>query len=147
MILPDLNLLVHAYNRDSPVHAGAKRWWEELLSGNSNVALAWVVALGFLRLVTNRTVVVEPLPVEKACDIVGSWLARPQVAVLHPGERHAAILFELLRTLGTAGNLTTDAHLAALAIEHDCELHSTDSDFSRFSGLRWRNPLTTRPSA
>jgi predicted nucleic acid-binding protein len=72
---------------------------------------------------------------------VEAWLAQPQVALLHPGERHATILFDLLRGLGTAGNLTTDAHLAALAIEHQAELCSTDADFARFPGLRWRNPL------
>jgi predicted nucleic acid-binding protein len=72
---------------------------------------------------------------------VESWLAQPQVFLLHPGHRHAAILFDLLRRLGTAGDLTTDAHLAALAIEHQAEVCTTDADFARFPGLRWRNPL------
>ncbi len=71
----------------------------------------------------------------------GAWLARPYVSVLQPGDRHAEILFDLLKNLGTGGNLTSDAHLAALAIEHQAELHSTDADFERFSGLRWRNPV------
>jgi len=120
------------------MHAEAKRWWEELLSGDTQVGLAWVAALGFIRLTTHRLVLIKPLPVDTACDTVASWLERPQVTILHPGERHAEIVFALLRSLG---NLTTDAHLAALAIEHQCELHSTDGDFSRFTGLRWRNPL------
>ena len=76
-----------------------------------------------------------------ACERVESWLAQPQVMVLHPGERHAGLFFGFLRGLGSAGNLTTDAHLAALALEHQAVLQSTDADFARFSGLRWRNPL------
>ncbi len=83
----------------------------------------------------------NPLPVTAACAHVRSWLAHPNVSILHPGERHAEILFGLLETLGAAGNLTTDAHLAALAIEHQVELHSTDADFVRFPGLRWTNPI------
>ncbi len=141
MILPDVNLLLHAYNSESPVHAAARRWWEELLNGARPVGLAWAVLLGFLRIVTHREILARPLPVGRACDRVRSWLAQPQVAILHPGERHATILFDLLERLGSAGNLTTDAHLAALAIEHQAELHSTDADFTRFPGLRWANPL------
>ncbi len=141
MILPDVNLLLHAYNSESPLHPAARRWWEELLNGERPVGLAWAVLLGFLRLVTHREILARPLPVGRACDRVRSWLARPQVAILHPGERHATIVFDLLERLGSAGNLTTDAHLAALAIEHQAELHSTDADFARFAGLRWANPL------
>lgn len=141
MILPDVNLLVHAYNPDSSFHDAARRWWEDSLNGSRPVFLAWVVLLGFLRLTTNRRLSDRPLSVRQAREIVESWLARPQVAILHPGERHARILFDLLDQLGTAGNLTTDAHLAALAIEHQLELRSTDADFHRFAGLRWLNPL------
>ena len=141
MIIPDVNLLVHAYNADSAVHPAAKRWWEELLSAPGPVGLPWVVALGFIRITTHSRIVARPLPPETVCSHVESWLAQPQVSLLHPGPMHAAVLFDLLRRLGTAGNLTTDAHLAALAIEHQAELHSTDADFSRSSGLRWRNPL------
>jgi predicted nucleic acid-binding protein len=81
------------------------------------------------------------LPVAVACETARSWLRQPSVSVLHPGDLHAEIVFGLLGTLGSAGNLTTDAHLAALAIEHQAELHSTDRDFGRFAGLRWSNPL------
>lgn len=108
----------------------------------SPVGLAWVVILGFIRISTHRSILENPLSVEKACDHSRSWLARPQVTALHPGDRHAEILFDLLEDLGTAGNLTTDAHLAALAIEYQVVLHTTDADFARFSGLRWRNPLS-----
>ncbi|MEQ1855976.1 MAG: type II toxin-antitoxin system VapC family toxin [Longimicrobiales bacterium] len=142
MIVPDINVIVHAYNGGSPQHARAKAWWEQALSRPAPIGLAWVVALGFVRITTHSRVLSNPLTVAKACSHVESWLAQPQVSLLHPGERHATVLFDLLRTLGTAGNLTTDAHLAALAIEHQAELCSTDADFARFSGLRWSNPLT-----
>lgn len=141
MILPDVNLLIHAYNSESPVHAVAKSWWETQLNGEDTVGLAWAVILGFVRLVTHPAVSATPLPVDVACDYARSWLARPQVTIVHPGERHAAVVFRLLESLGTAGNLTTDAHLAALAIEYQAQVQSTDADFARFPGLRWSNPL------
>ena len=141
MIVPDVNLLVYAYNRDAPQHAAAARWWEGLLGSPRPVGLAWAVVLGFLRLSTHRRVLRDPLPVAKACAHARAWLAQPYVSLLHPGDRHGEILFGLLERLGTAGNLTTDAHLAALAIEHQAELHSTDADFARFAGLRFVNPL------
>lgn len=142
MIIPDVNLLVHAYNAESTVHAEARGWWEDLLSAPGPVGLPWVVALGFIRITTHARIVARPLTPETVCGHIESWLAQPQVTLVHPGPRHAAVLCNLLRRLGTAGNLSTDAHLAALAIEHQAELHSTDADFTRFSGLRWRNPLT-----
>jgi toxin-antitoxin system PIN domain toxin len=141
MILPDLNLLVHAYNRESPVHTSAKGWWEDLMNGSRPVGLAWVVILGFLRITTHRQILARPLPVRESCNHVRSWLAQPQVTILHPGEHHAETLFGFLEAIGTAANLTTDAHLAALAVEYQAELHTTDADFTRFAGLRWRNPL------
>jgi toxin-antitoxin system PIN domain toxin len=141
MILPDINLLVHAYNSESPVHPAARTWWESALSAPAPVGLAWAAILGFIRIATHRQILNNPLPVEEACGHARAWLAQPQVTLLHPGDRHAEILFHLLASLGTAGNLTTDAHLAALAIEQQAVLHSTDADFARFPGLRWVNPL------
>ena len=141
MILPDINLLLHAYNSESPVHASARAWWEGLLSGTRPVGLAWVALLGFIRISTHRQVLSNPLPAHAACAHARAWLAQPYVSIVDPGDRHAEVLFGLLESLGTAGNLTTDAHLAALAIEHQAELHSTDADFQRFPGLRWVNPL------
>jgi toxin-antitoxin system PIN domain toxin len=141
MILPDINLLIHAYNRESAVHAQARAWWEKLLNGTELVGLPWAVVLGFIRLTTHRQVMSNPLSVAASCNHVRTWLGQPAVSVIDPGSRHAEILFALLDSLGTAGNLTTDAHLAALAIEHQAELHSTDADLGRFSGLRWVNPL------
>ena len=141
MIVPDLNLLVHAYNSDSPRHARAREWWERRMNEPTTIGLAWAVLLGFIRISTHPSILDNPMPTRVACAHVRSWLAQPQVLILDPGERHAEIVLTLLEELGTAGNLTTDAHLAALAIEHQADLESTDADFSRFSGLRWRNPL------
>lgn len=142
MILPDVNLIVHAYNSESSVHAKARTWWEGLMNGSRPVGLAWAAVLGFIRIATHRQILRNPLPVHHACEAARSWLARPYVSLIHPGERHAEILFGFLESLGAAGNLTTDAHLAALAVEHQAELHSTDADFARFRGLRWLNPLS-----
>lgn len=141
MIVPDVNLLIHAYNVESPVHDEARRWWEALLNDARPVGLAWVAVLGFIRIATHRQILTQPMSVAAACDRARSWLARPYLSILHPGERHGEILFGLLDALGTAGNLTTDAHLAALSIEHQAELHTTDADFVRFPGLRWKNPI------
>lgn len=141
MIVPDVNLLVHAYNSAAVQHEGARAWWEQALGDGTPIGLPWAVILGFVRIMTHPRIFGAPLPPDVACSCVEGWLGQPQVLILHPGDRHAAILFDLLRKLGTAGNLTTDAHLAALAIENQAEVHTTDADFSRFSGLRWRNPL------
>ena len=141
MILPDINLLVYAYNRDAPAHAGARAWWEGLLGSNEPVGIPWAVSCGFIRLMTHPAVLMTPLDPKRAVAHVHSWLERANVEVLDPGPRHLDLLGRLLGSLRVAGNLTTDAHLAALAIEHQCELHSNDGDFGRFSGLRWRNPL------
>jgi uncharacterized protein len=122
-------------------HEPARAWVEDRLSGTETFALAWVVLLAFIRLTTSSRVFQSPLTTRHALDLVDGWLAQPCATVVHPTSRHAAVLGELLEPLGTAGNLTTDAHLAALAIEHGAELCSTDMDFSRFTGLRWTNPL------
>lgn len=141
MILPDLNLLVYAYNSDAPNHSAARSWWEAVLSDSRPVALPWAVSLGFLRLMTSRAILVEPLTAREAIDHIRSWLARPQVRVLQPGPGHLDLLDELAQQAGKAGALTTDIHLAALAVEHGVELHSNDGDFDRFPGLQWTNPL------
>ncbi len=141
MIVPDANLLLYAHNSASKWHVPAQAWLERLLSASHTVGLPWVTVLGFMRIATNRKALPRPLTVAEACLEVRGWLARPNVEILHPGDRHADILLELLEHVGVAGNLTTDAHLAALAIEYQAELHSADADFGRFPGLRWRNPL------
>ena len=111
------------------------------MNASGSIGLPWVAALGFIRISTNSRILENPLDVGGACHRVRSWLAQPQTVLIHPGERHAEILFGLLEEAGAAGNLTTDAHLAAMAIEHQAELHSTDADMARFPGLRWLNPL------
>jgi toxin-antitoxin system PIN domain toxin len=141
VILPDVNILVLAYNVDSPHFALAREWWESSLTGERPIGLPWVTVLGFIRIGTNRRILANPLHVQDAIRRVNSWLASPRVRLLHPTDRHAEILFRLLEHLGTGGNMTTDAHLATLAIEYQAELVSTDTDFARFPGLRWFNPL------
>ena len=141
MILIDVNLLIYAVNEDAPLHGKAKPWLEATLSGSETVGLSWTVLLAFLRLTTRAGVFRTPLAVQSVFDLLEAWLAQPAVIVVEPGARHLSILRDLLLPLGAAGNLTSDAHLAALAIEHGAELCSSDSDFARFSRLRWRNPL------
>lgn len=140
MILPDINLVIYAYYEDSPFHVHARAWWERCLSGTEPVGIAWVVVLGFVRLMSNRRMLARPLPASEAARRCRSWLLQPNVRTVLPGPTHMDILSGLLS--GPMGpNLITDAHLAALAIEHQAELHSNDGDFARFSGLIWRNPI------
>lgn len=141
MILVDANLLIYAVNQDAPLHRQAKAWLESAFSGPETVGLSWNVLLAFLRLTTRQGLFRRPLPVEAAFDLVAAWLDQPSSTVLHPGPRHLAILRELLLPMGAGGNLTSDAHLAALAIEHGAQLCSSDADFARFPGLKWRNPV------
>lgn len=141
MILPDVNLLVYAYNARDPRHDPAKAWWEASVNGSVPVALAWVTAAGFIRLMTHPRLLAAPMTAPEATRRVRQWIDHPNVMVIQPGRRFASLFLDAIDALGTAGNLTTDAHLAALAIEHQAELHSNDADFSRFPGLRWRNPL------
>ena len=141
MKLPDANVLLYAVDESSPRHEPARRWVEEQLSGTETVAFAWIVLLAFVRLATQPRVFARPLAGPDALDIVDGWLAQPCSTIVHPTDRHASHLRQLLDTAGTAGNLTNDAHLAALAIEHGATLSSCDADFSRFAGLRWRDPL------
>jgi len=141
MILPDVNLLLFAHNELAPYHARARGWWEGLVSGDAMVALPWAVTFGFIRLATHPSVLETPLAPSAALDRVAGWLEHPNVIVLDPGPRHLAIVRGLFTATNVAGRLTTDTHLAALAIEHKGELHSADADFARFPGLRWHNPL------
>ena len=141
MKLPDLNLFLYAFDETSARHAAARKWVEETLSGTETVAFAWAVLLGFVRLATNPSLFARPLGGGEAFDAIDGWLEQPCATVVHPTGRHSAILRDLLAPLGTAGNLTGDAHLAALAIEHGAELCSCDIDFARFAGLQWSDPL------
>ena len=141
MIVPDINLLIFAHNPAAPQHDKARTWWEACLNGTTPVGLPWVTISGYLRLMTHPRVLVRPLDAATAVAHVEEWLAQPPVRLLHPGTRFAGLFFDYLKQLGTAGNLTTDIQLAALTVEHQAELHSCDTDFHRFPGLRWTNPL------
>lgn len=141
MIVPDINLLVYAYNEAAPLHARASTWWRNLMNGRQPVGVPWATTFGFIRLLTHPAVLVDPLPVEEALLRVETWFQRTHVRVLEPGSRHLGVVRDLFAATGVGGNLTTDTHLAALAIENQAELHSNDADFARFPGLRFVNPL------
>ena len=140
MKLVDLNVLLYVVNRDAPHHEAALRWWTSALQGDQPIGLAWTVLLGFLRLTTNPTIFPSPLAAETAIKKVDTWLGLEQVRLVQEAQDHWHILRELLAETGTAGNLTTDSHLAALALSHGATLVSFDHDFARFPGLRWENP-------
>lgn len=144
MIIPDVNILVYAYHSDSAQHAEAREWWEDTLSGSRPVGIPWIAILGFVRIMTHRRILRVPVGVDDCLGRVRVWLEHPLVQIVSPGEQHADILLGFLSHVGAAGNLTTDAHLAALAIEYQAELVSTDADFARFPGLRWFNPLQVK---
>jgi uncharacterized protein len=139
--LPDVNLLLYATDETSPRFTPAKAWVEGVLNSNETVAFAWSVLLAYLRLTTKSLTVASPLSVDEALDVIDGWLRLPNVVVIDPTDRHLAVLRELLAPLGTGGNLTADADLAALAIEHGATLCSSDGDFRRFAGLQWVDPL------
>jgi toxin-antitoxin system PIN domain toxin len=141
MILLDANIPIYAVNADAPSNRRAKAWLESALSGQETVGSPWNVLLAFLRLTTRPGLFRQPLSVDKAFDLVASWLDRPSATVVQPGPRHLAVFRGLILPLGSRGNVTSDAHLAAMAIENRAELCSSDTDFARFSGLKWRNPL------
>ena len=139
MIIVDVNIPIHAINRESRYHEHVRAWWDEQLSGTRPVGLAWVVCFGFVRILTNPRIIAPPLHVGDAIDYVSSWMKQPCTRIVEPLEGHWDLAASLLRQAGTAANLTTDAHLAALAMQHGCELYTTDTDFARFPDLRWHN--------
>lgn len=141
MKILDANLLLYAVNRDAPHHDGARSWLEAALSGTEAIGFDWTVLLAFLRLSTRTAVFPHPLRVEEAFSLIDSWLGQPCSEIVRPTERHLEVLRSLLKPFGAAGNLIPDAHLAAIALEHGAELCSCDSDFARFPGIRWTNPL------
>ena len=142
MILVDANLLLYAYHPRAEQHAASRAWLEATLSGPELVRFAWLTLWAFMRIGTNPRAFERPLSVLEAETAVSSWLAQPAAGILEPGERHWDILRELMREGQTVGPLVMDAVLAALAVEHGATLCTTDRDFSRFSGLKWTNPLT-----
>lgn len=141
MRIVDLNVLLYAVNSDAAQHDRVRGWWEKATNGEDTIGLAWVVLLGFLRLATNPRVFPRPLASDRAAAKLDAWLALDNVRIVREKDDHWETLKPLLHGAGTAGNLTTDAHLAALALSHDAVLVSCDTDFARFKGLRWENPL------
>ena len=142
MILVDANILLYAEDSLHPYHQKAREWWDGQLSRTGPVCLCWTVLSAFIRIGTNPRVYEHPLSLEQALDRVQSWLDQPCTRVVRPTDRHWTIFQQMLKDGQAVANLVTDAHLSALAIEHGCELASTDSDFARFPKLKWRNPLT-----
>jgi hypothetical protein len=141
VIVPDLNVLVYAYDWSAPNHHPARTWWEQAISDGTLVGLTWPVMHGYIRLMTHPRVMTRPLSASTALSDVREWLSRPTATVLTPGPNHLQILERILSAAGTAADLTTDAVIAALAIENQATLYSNDLDFARFPGLRWVNPL------
>lgn len=142
MKMPDANVLLYALDDTSARHAGAKAWLDLSLSGSEDVGFAWVVLLAVLRLTTKANVFARPLKATEAFDIIDGWLEQPCATIMHPTVRHAGLLRGLVATAGTAGNLTTDAHLAALSVEYGAVVATYDSDFGRFPGVLTVNPDT-----
>ena len=141
MIVPDLNLLLYAHNTGAKSHSTAHHWWADLLQGDETVGIPWVVATGFIRLMSNPSLLEPPLLPSAAADYIRHWFSHGHVSPLNPSDNHLAILSRFLNIPGSGPNLVADAHIAALALEHNATVHTADSDFGRFPGLPWCNPL------
>lgn len=140
MRLVDANVLIAAVNDADDRHVASRGWLDAALSGDEPVGFAWVVVLAFLRLVTKVGLFPRPLPVTDAVDVAVAWLQQPPSLTVEPTPRHLEVLSGLLMSVGTGGNLTNDAHLAALAVEHGAKIVTYDSDFGRFAGVHWGVP-------
>lgn len=141
MNLPDANVLLYAVNASDPKHEEARTWLDAALNATEPVGFAWAPLLAFLRLSTKVGLFPEPLDVEEACRRIRDWLAQPPSVVVEPTRRHADVLAGLLARTGAGGNLVSDAHLAALAVEYEATVVTYDTDFGRFEGVDWRPPL------
>ena len=136
MKLPDTNLLVYCVNDRSPFHRKAVGWLELALNDPAGVGFAWLALIGFVRIATHPKALPTPLSIASATGLVDEWIAQPRASILHPTQRHSDLLAKLLLLTGTAGNLTNDAHLAALSIEHGCTVGTFDNDFKKFPGIK-----------
>ncbi len=141
MIIPDHNLLIYVHNEEAPYHSSAKDWWEDLINGVETIGMPWIVSTGFVRLMTHPRVLVRPATVTQAVNYMYEWFRYPQVMPLNPGAEYLSYFRRNPVAIGVGANLVTDAHITALAMEYEAEVHSNDTDFSRFPGLRWRNPF------
>ena len=141
MILTDVNVLIYAYRAEAVRHESYRRWLERMANADEAFALSGMVLSGFVRVVTHPRIFRPPSPVEDALGFAEDLLLQPNCIMIRPGPRHWSLFARLCRESGAKGNLVPDAYLAALAIEAGCELVTTDRDFARFKGLRWRHPL------
>lgn len=146
MILLDVNVLVYAFRSDAESHRPVKKWLEEAISSEEPYGISDFVLSGFLRIVTHPRVFVEPSPLANAMEFVSAVRGRENAIPIAPGARHWEIFEGLCRSARVRGNLVPDAYLAALAIESGCEWITTDRDYARFPGLRWRHPLEPPPA-
>lgn len=144
MILADVNVLVYASRDDMARHAEYRAWFERMVGAAEPFAISNAVLASQLRIVTHPRLFDVPTPVSSALEFAESLRAQPRARLIAPGADHWAIFTALCRSSGARGNLVPDAWLAALAIEHGCELITADRDFARFDGLRWRHPLAER---
>jgi hypothetical protein len=142
--LVDANVLLYAANEDDARHEQARSWLDDALSGATRVGFAWVVLLAFVRLSTRAHIFPRPLTTDGAMDRVDDWTGQPPAVIVDPGPAHGGTLRRLLSSAGTGGNLTTDAHLAALAVDHRAEIVTYDDDFGRFPDVRWTRPTPPR---
>lgn len=145
MILPDINLLLYAYNVHVPQHGAALRWWESAMNGTELIGLPNEVTLGFIRIATNPRLGPASVPLQAARQVVEMWLKLPNVRVLTPPADHFAKVINLVAQAMGSGTLVSDAVLASYAIENRAVLYTNDVDFSRFPALNWRNPLQLSP--
>ncbi|MBS1869207.1 MAG: type II toxin-antitoxin system VapC family toxin [Actinobacteria bacterium] len=141
MILCDVNVLVYAHREDAVDHERYAAWLDEALDSKQAYGVSELVLNRFVRVVTNRRMVGAPATIDQALAFVNELREQPNAVQLSPGPRHWGIFERLCRDANATGNLVPDAYLAALAIEHGAELITTDRDFARFDGLRWRAPL------
>ena len=141
MIVSDANLLLYSYDSASPFHERAVGWWQECLSGSETFGLCGVVLSAFLRSGTNRRDFVSPMSVEEATGHTREWLALSVTDFLVTQESDVVQALNWLEAAGSGGNLTTDVHIAAIANRHRAMVHTADTNFGRFSGVRWLNPL------
>lgn len=140
MVLPDVNVLVYAHREETAHHGACRDWLEGVLNGDEAYAVADLVLSGFVRVVTHPKVFKRPSSIGDALAFAGQVRDQPNCVHVEPGPRHWDIFTRLCLEAGAKGNLVPDAYLAALAIESGCEWISTDQDFTRFKGLRWRKP-------
>jgi len=141
MILVDVNILINAVHTGSPHHVGVKAWLDAAILQGIELGFPWLVLVGFVRITTNPKITRQPFTLEDAFSQIDAWLALPNARMVNPTLQHLRHFEDQCRRANATANLVTDAHLAALAVEHQCELASTDGDFAKFANVKWVNPL------